>query len=135
MGYLGIRLDMATAVLTGICVGVGVDSAIHFISRLKRETLLTGQLHEAVSRVMHGTGRAIVFDAVANSLGFFTFLFSGFTPIRTLGVLVCFTMLSCMVLTLILIPAVVAIFPVPFRHAKGNTVYLRAQLEKEEGKS
>lgn len=134
MGHLGIRLDMATAVLTGICVGVGVDSAIHFVSSLRRESLCTPRMHEAVGRVMHGTGRAIVFDAVANSLGFATFLFSGFTPIRTLGVLVCFTMLSCLALTLILIPAIIAVIPVPFRHTGENTIYLNADSEetKEE---
>jgi len=80
---------MATAVLTGICVGVGVDSAIHFISRLKYEALFTTDMREAVRGVMLGTGRAIVFDAIANSLGFVALIFSGFTPIRTLGVLVC----------------------------------------------
>jgi hypothetical protein len=132
MGHLGIRLDMATAVLTGICVGVGVDSAIHFISSLKRESLCTQRMHEAVGRVMQGTGRAIVFDAIANSLGFATFLFSGFTPIRTLGVLVCFTMLSCLALTLILIPTIIAVIPVPFRHTGEGTIYLSAQSEQTE---
>ncbi|MBI4830595.1 MAG: MMPL family transporter [Candidatus Lindowbacteria bacterium] len=132
MGHFGIRLDMATAVLTGICVGVGVDSAIHFISRLKRESLATGQMHEAVRRVMLGTGRAIVFDAIANSLGFVTFMFSGFTPIRTLGVLVCFTMLSCLTLTLILIPSIIALIPVPFRHPREGTIFLHAQDEQTE---
>ncbi|UCD58288.1 MAG: MMPL family transporter, partial [Candidatus Hydrogenedentota bacterium] len=132
MGHCGIRLDMATAVLTGICVGVGVDFAIHFISRLRRESLRIGQMDEAVRAAILGAGRAIVFDALSHVLGFTAFLFSGFTPIRNLGMLICFTMVSCVVLTLIFIPAIIAIVPVPFRHAKGETIFLRARMDGEK---
>jgi len=135
MGHLGIRLDMATAVLTGICVGVGVDSAVHFISRLRSESLYNGEVQAVLQRVMRGTGRAIVFDATANALGFVTFIFSGFTPIRTLGLIVCFTMSSCLLLTLVLIPAIIASFPVPFRHPGRQTVYLRAEGEAAREKA
>ncbi len=123
MGHLGIRLDTATAVITGISVGVGVDFAIHFISRLKQETLRTTQMDEAVKSVTLAGGRAIVYDGLSNILGFAAFAFSDFAPVRTLGVLICFTMISCVVLTLIFIPAVIATIPIPFRHAgKGNVV-------------
>lgn len=125
MGHLGIRLDTATAVLTGISVGVGVDFAIHFISRLKRETLRTLQIDEAVNSVMLGGGRAIIYDGISNILGFMTFVFSGFAPVRTLGVLICFTMISCVVLTLIFIPAIIATIPIPFRHAGKENIFLR----------
>ena len=131
MGHLGIRLDTATAVLTGISVGVGVDFAIHFISRLKRELLHTTQIEEAVSATMRGSGRAIVFDAISNILGFMTFLLSGFAPVRTLGVLVCFTMVSCVVLTLLFIPVILALVPVPFREAGRPTIFLRHGVEQE----
>jgi predicted RND superfamily exporter protein len=132
MGHFGIRLDTATAVLTGISVGVGVDFAIHFISRLKRESLLTGRMDQAVGATMIGAGRAIVFDATSNVLGFVTFMFSGFAPVRTLGVLVCFTMVSCLVLTLLLVPAIIALIPVPFRHAEEGTIFLDTGPHVEE---
>jgi len=131
MGHLGIRLDTATAVLTGISVGVGVDFAIHFISRLKRELLRTTQIDDVVAATMLGSGRAIVFDAISNILGFMTFLFSGFAPVRTLGLLICFTMVSCVVLTLLFIPAILAIVPVPFRRVGERTLYLQDGPEQE----
>ncbi len=132
MGHLGIRLDMATAVLTGVSVGVGVDFAIHFITRLKRESLRTSRIEEAMRTTMLGAGRAIVFDATSNILGFMTFIFSGFSPVRSLGVLICFTMVSCLILTLIFLPTIFAIFPVPFRHGGGEgTVFLREEAEED----
>ncbi len=129
MGHLGIRLDTATAVLTGISVGVGVDFAIHFISRLKRELMQTTRLHDAIGATILGSGRAIVFDAISNILGFMTFLFSGFAPVRTLGLLICFTMISCVVLTLVFVPAILALVPVPFRRAGEPTVFLQDDPE------
>jgi predicted RND superfamily exporter protein len=128
MGHLGIRLDTATAVITGISVGVGVDFAIHFISRLKRESLRTTQLEDAIGTAMQGSGRAIIYDAISNVLGFMTFLFSGFAPVRTLGVLICFTMISCVVLTLIFVPAIIATVPIPFRHRGKESIFFRKWL-------
>lgn len=130
MGHLGIRLDTATAVLTGISVGVGVDFAIHFISRLRRESLRANTLNDAIDVTVVGSGRAIIFDAMSNILGFVTFMFSGFGPVRDLGVLMCFTMVSCVLLTLLLIPTLLALVPVPFRHARADTVFLRPRLEE-----
>ena len=130
MGHLGIRLDTATAVLTGISVGVGVDFAIHFISRLKRELQHTTLIDEAIGATMLGSGRAIIFDAISNILGFMAFMFSGFAPVRILGMLICFTMVSCVVLTLLFIPAILALVPVPFRQAGRQAVFLRAQPEE-----
>jgi predicted RND superfamily exporter protein len=131
MGHLGIRLDTATAVLTGISVGVGVDFAIHFISRLKRESLQSETLDDAIDVTVVHSGRAIVFDGMSNILGFVTFIFSGFGPVRDLGVLMCFTMIMCVLLTLLLIPTLVALVPVPYRYAKEPTIFLRPR-EKEE---
>ena len=132
MGYAGIRLDIATAVITGISVGVGVDFAIHFISRLKRQSLQTDRIDEAMETSMVEAGRAIIFDATSNVFGFMVFVFSGFMPVRTLGVLICFTMVSCVVMTLVFIPAIVALVPVPFRHAGRTTIFLRAPRMEEE---
>ena len=137
MGFMGIRLDTATAVLTGISVGVGVDFAIHFISRLKRELQHTTRVDEAIGATTLGAGRAIVFDAISNILGFMTFLLSGFAPVRTLGLLICFTMISCVVLTLLFIPALIALVPIPFREAGKRTTFLilHGKTEREEALS
>jgi predicted RND superfamily exporter protein len=125
MGHLGIRLDTATAVLTGISVGVGVDFAIHFISRLRSEARTAQTLNDAVGVTVIKSGRAIVFDAASNILGFMTFIFSGFGPVRNLGILMCFTMVACLLLTLLLIPTLLALFPIPFRRLREETLFLR----------
>ncbi len=110
MGFCDIRLNMATAIITSIGVGVGVDFAIHFLSRLQEERARGHTLDEATRRTLLTAGKAICFDVASNMLGFIVFAFSGFTPIQNLGWLVSLTMGTSALGTLVLLPPLVAIF-------------------------
>ncbi len=109
MGLIGIRLNMATAIITSIAVGIGVDFAIHFFSRLRQEHTEGHTIEEATRRTMRTAGKAICFDVASNVLGFIAFLFSGFTPIQNLGWLISLTMLTCAFGTLVLLPPLAAL--------------------------
>ena len=110
MGFCNIRLNMATAIVTSIGVGIGVDFAIHFFSRLQEELAAGLALPEATQRTLLTAGKAICFDAVSNVLGFLAFTFSGFGPLQNLGWLVVLTMVTCALGTLVLLPPLVATF-------------------------
>ncbi len=125
MGWFGIRLDMTTAVLTGISVGIGLDFAIYFIARLKRAMLNADRIDEALRAAMGTAGMAIVFDATVNMLGFSVVMLSGFTPARRLGFLICFNMLVCLALTLIIIPVIFALVPFPLAHMRKEALLLQ----------
>ena len=61
-------------------------------------------------RVFTTGGKPILFDMLANILGFSVLIFSGFLPIRYFGWLISLTMLSVGVATLLLMPALIAVF-------------------------
>ena len=42
MGFAGIPLDIMTITIAAIAIGIGIDNAIHYISRFKAELLLDG---------------------------------------------------------------------------------------------
>ena len=107
MGYMGIRLEMGTAIVTAIAVGVGVDFSIHFISRYKDEYQISNDLTTAGSVTMSTAGKAIIFDMISNILGFSVLLFSGFTPIQNFGWLVSLTMITSGFGSLILLPPLI----------------------------
>ena len=107
MGYLGIRLEMGTAIVTAIAVGVGVDFSIHFISRFKDEYQISNDLTTAGAVTMSTAGKAIIFDMISNILGFSVLLFSGFTPIQNFGWLVSLTMITSGFGSLILLPPLI----------------------------
>jgi len=47
MGFLGIRLETGTAIITAIGIGIGVDFAIHYLLRFQKEVEANGSLEEA----------------------------------------------------------------------------------------
>lgn len=110
MGYLGINLEMATAIITAIGIGIGVDFALHFLMRFKEEVVLLGDLELATVQTMQTAGRAISFDVLSNVLGFSVLLLSTLQPVQNFGGLVAMMMLEVAISTLLLIPAIILVF-------------------------
>ncbi len=121
MGFLGIPLEMTTAIITAIGVGIGIDFAIHFIMRLREEVIYSNDLKLAIMTTMNTAGRAISFDVLSNILGFSVLLFSGIQPLQNFGGLVSITMLSLSLSTLLIVPAIILIFKFNFSK-KDNTI-------------
>jgi len=104
MGFLDIRLNMATAVITSIAVGVGVDFAIHYITHFREEIDRGLNYHEATIATITSSGKAIVFDMLSNILGFIVFISSDFVPIQNFGWLVSVNMIAVSIGTLVILP-------------------------------
>jgi hydrophobe/amphiphile efflux-3 (HAE3) family protein len=112
MGFTGIRLETATALITSIGIGIGIDFAIHYISALKRETKRGCNFPDAVNNTMQTTGRAITLDVLTTILGFLVFTFSGFIPIQHFGWLITLTMIGACLSSLIMFPAIINFFKI-----------------------
>ncbi len=110
MGYLGIRLDIATALLSSIMIGVGVDYTIHFLWRYKSERGNGLEPVRSIMKTLTTTGRGISFNAFSVILGFSALPFSVFSPIRYFGFLVMVSIFTCLIGALVIIPALVLIF-------------------------
>jgi len=114
MGFIGLRLETATAIISSIGIGIGVDFAIHYITALRREMKKHSDFNLAVNNVMTGTGKAIFLDVATNILGFIIFLGSGFVPLQQFGWLISLTMIGTALASLLLFPAVFKLFKVKF---------------------
>jgi hypothetical protein len=88
MGILGIPLSSATALISSIAVGIGVDYAIHLIEHYRGRRLDGDPLDLATSETLSNTGRAVIFNALTIMGGFGVLLFSVFPPNRQVGGLV-----------------------------------------------
>jgi len=118
MGYLGISLDIATALLSSIMIGVGVDYTIHFLWRYKAERGGGLEPVKAVMKTLTTTGRGISFNAFSVILGFCALPFSVFSPLRYFGFLVIVSIFTCLIGALVIIPALVLIFKPAFLEGK-----------------
>ncbi len=105
MGYAGIGLDSFTAMIASIAIGLGIDYAIHFISRLRDELRVDGDEPAALKRTMRTTGVSIIINSFSVGLGFTVLIAAGGQHIRLFGGLTALTMMVSGLLTLLILPS------------------------------
>ncbi|MEJ2589749.1 MAG: MMPL family transporter, partial [Deltaproteobacteria bacterium] len=59
LAYSGTALDLATLMVSSVAIGIGIDYAIHFMSRFRRETVSGASSDDALRRTIRTTGRGI----------------------------------------------------------------------------
>lgn len=106
MAYFGTYLGIATLMIASITIGIGIDYAVHFISRFRQETLTGKAINKALQTTLQTSGRAIVYNALALALGFIVLLFSGFRGINDFGILLAMTMVISTLAVFTVIPAI-----------------------------
>ncbi len=114
MGYAGIRLDFATAIITSVAMGMGVDYAIHFIAGVKEMYRKNKDINSAIEKAIVSTGRVMIYSGMCTMVGFSVLFFSNFRSIHIFATLMCFTMASLLVLSLLVLPALMRLVPPEF---------------------
>lgn len=108
MAYASIELNIVTAMLSSIMIGVGVDYTVHFLWRYRERRRLGFAADEAARQALTSVGRGIVFNALAVVLGFSVLGLSGFLPVRFFGFLVVVSIVGCLLAALVLMPPLMA---------------------------
>lgn len=111
MGWVAIPLGVATSMFAGMTLGVGVDYAIHLSERFR--TARVGDMgsgtEAAVVQAVASTGPAITIDACGVALGFGVLVFSQVPANARLGGLLMLSVLTCLLTTLLVLPALLSI--------------------------
>jgi len=118
MGFSGVTLDIATALISSIVIGVGVDYTIHFLWRYKIEMGKHSHSVMAVEHTLSTTGRGIIFNALSVMVGFVVLLFSSFLPIRFFGALIFLSIAVCLIGSIVLLPSICIVFRPRFLERK-----------------
>ena len=106
MAYSGTPLNMATLMVSSIAIGIGIDYAIHLISRFRREVLAGKSMDNALQSTIQTTGRGIAYNAIALALGFIILLVSSFKGTNSFGLLIAMTMVISALSAFTVIPAI-----------------------------
>ncbi len=105
LGWSGIPLDLVTVMIASIALGVGIDAAIQYTFRYRRELSIDGDRRAAIRRA-HGTvGRAIWIATTVIVIGFCVLVLSQFRPSVWFGVFTAIAMLMSQVSALTVLPA------------------------------
>jgi len=118
MGYENIGLDSFTAMIAALAIGLGIDYAVHFNSRFKRELFKVKDELLALKNTLGTTGVAIVINALTVGVGFTVLLLAGGQHIRMFGGLTALTLFICAVLTLFVLPSLTLVLRPKFLKEK-----------------
>ncbi|MEL6672916.1 MAG: MMPL family transporter [Bacteroidota bacterium] len=104
MGWLGIGLNLSTAIIFTIAFGIAVDDTIHFLSRFRSE-LKKGQGGAiAIKRTYMSTGKAILLTSILLVFGFGLLLFSSFQTTFRSGLFISLALGLAVIADLFLLP-------------------------------
>ncbi|MDB9786835.1 MMPL family transporter, partial [Bacteriovoracaceae bacterium] len=106
MQILNIEINIGTAIVCSVCLGIAVDDTIHFITNFQRERTKKHSVKQALFLTLNDTGKALSYTTILLVMGFATFAFGDFIPNRYFGIL-CSAILSMALITdVVLLPSI-----------------------------
>jgi predicted RND superfamily exporter protein len=109
MGFAGIYLDVGTAMIASILLGVSVDDTVYFLMHYQRARRRGADVADAVAYTFAIAGKPALFCAGSLAIGFFVLGFSSFQSLAIFGLLSGVAVLLAAATELILMPAVLRV--------------------------
>jgi predicted RND superfamily exporter protein len=106
MGASDIHLDVGTAMIASIVLGVSVDDTIYFLLHYRRARSQGAGVRDAVAYTLAIAGKPALFCSAVLALGFFVLAFSSFQTLAIFGLLSGFAVLLAAASELFVLPAV-----------------------------
>jgi len=110
MGLANIPLDIMTITIAAIAIGIGIDNAIHYISRFQNEVAKDGDYLSSMYRTHSSIGISMFYTAATVAIGFLVLILSNFIPSIYFGIFMAIAMLSAVIVNLTLLPKLLIIF-------------------------
>jgi uncharacterized protein len=109
MGVLGIWLDMATAMIASVAVGIAVDDTIHIVHGYLHRRRAGASPVWAIARTFRQSGRAVTATTFVLAAQFLILGFSAFQPTAAFGVLTALGLATALLFDLLLLPAMLVV--------------------------
>ena len=110
MGFMNIPLDIMTITIAAIAIGIGIDNAVHYITRFQNEILKDGDYLSSMYRTHSSIGISMFYTAATVALGFLVLILSHFIPSIYFGIFMAIAMFSAVIVNLTLLPKLLIIF-------------------------
>ena len=127
MNVAGYTVNVVTATIAAIAVGVGIDFSTHFTARFREELRGGSDRLSALRRAGEGTGGALVLSAVTSVLGFLVMAMAPTPIFATFGALTAVMVALALVASLVILPSILMLVT-PRRHDAVSTVPSPAPL-------
>ncbi|MFH1726128.1 MAG: MMPL family transporter [Elusimicrobiota bacterium] len=108
MGYFSIPLDVGTAMIASIAIGIAIDDTIHFMVRYNKEMRETADETKALERTIRAEATPVISTSLALALGFGILMASSFVPVIWFGALTALLMIVALLADLVITPMVLS---------------------------
>ncbi len=105
------RLNLISVAFAVLYIGLGVDAAIHYCLRYKEYLTAGENSRTALNNTSTSIGGSLFLCAASTAIGFFAFIPTDYTGVAELGWISGFGMMISFVVTLTVIPALLALAP------------------------
>ena len=107
MGWIGLPINIATAMIACVSMGLTVDSSIIYIDGYLRARSSGLRVHQALHETHRHVGRALVYTNAALMAGFSVLALSHFIPLVYFGLLVGLAMFGGLIGNLVFLPLLI----------------------------
>lgn len=126
MGWLGIKLDLATALVASVALGLSVDDTFHCLLQYRRHRALHGSFAQSLFASYAVTGPGVLLSSIAVAAGFAVLWLSEFTPFSNFGIMVGIATLGSSLGNLVFLPACLTLGE---RLRKGRSLEVAAETK------
>jgi predicted RND superfamily exporter protein len=110
MSVAGYHLNMMTATIAAISIGVGIDFSIHFTERFRQELRRSLDKRAALFATAQSTGMALFSTALSTALGFAVIAFAPMPMFSTFGLLTAVMIVLSFLMALFALPSLLLLF-------------------------
>jgi hopanoid biosynthesis associated RND transporter like protein HpnN len=124
MGYTTVtvgHLNFITVTLASLLMGLGIDFGIHFVFRYDEEMSKGATPEQAIEKTCAGTGVDTCVGALATAAAFLALAMAHFRGITDFGVIAAGGTMLCYLSTIVVLPALLAVFPGKPRGTAGQS--------------
>ena len=116
----GRPFTVITQIIPSFIISVGVCGSVHLLAVFYRRFLTGESKEDSMAYAMGHSGLAIVMTSMTTAGGLLSFSGAKIAPIADLGIFAASGVMLALLYTLLLLPALIAIFPVRRKDKKGS---------------
>jgi predicted RND superfamily exporter protein len=102
-------LDIGTAMVCSVCLGIAVDDTIHFLANFMNYNKVNS-VNKSLIYTLESCGSALIYTTIVLIFGFGSFVFGQFIPNNNFGMLVIIVLSFALITDLLFLPACLSIF-------------------------
>ncbi len=118
MAFFKSPITSMTQILPSLLLAVGVGASVHLLAMFFKEFNQNGNKKDAIGHALEHSGLAVLMTSLTTAASLSSFSFSDIAPVAALGIFSAIGVMISMVLTLLLLPAFLAILPLKQKEIK-----------------